>query len=63
MRKYVLVLASIIAAVSAAGCADDYYAAGYNGGPAYGPDVDVYYDGFYGPYGGGFHGRPGDHGH
>ena len=43
MRGRVLAtFAAGLAAVSATGCADDYYGAGYGRGPAYGPDGYAY---------------------
>ncbi len=62
MRRLAVVMLSVLAA-AAAGCADDYggsvgYGASYYGPGYYGPG-DVYYDGFYGPYPGGYWGDGG----
>jgi hypothetical protein len=61
MNKYVLIAASILVLTVAAGCGDDYDNGEYadNGYAVVAPDYDVYYDGFYGPYPGGYWGDDG----
>lgn len=55
MRRTALAFLSLLAVAGTAGCAAGYH----HGRDTYGPEADVYYDGFYGPYPGGYWGDGG----
>jgi hypothetical protein len=54
MRKLAIAICGATAAVALCGCAEgDYFGPGPRYASAAGP-MDVWYDGFYGPFGGGY---------